>query len=150
MTSDLFGDDLPEQPALTDEQLREMGLKPVRSFIRTDASKAALRTAKHRAKLEEEGRAQLNVVAPLEAHELVKELTRRITAGEDPRAVLSDLAGAQNSQVGKIEPPAPAPAPARKVDVSPAPTLPEADALVVAAAHAPGLRGWLIRRLAGV
>lgn len=28
--------------------------------------------------------------------------------------------------------------------------LPEADALVVAAAHAPGLRGWLIRRLAGV
>nr|CRY97976.1 hypothetical protein [uncultured prokaryote] len=147
MTSDLFGD-LPEQPALTDEQLREMGLKPVRSFIRTDASKAALRTAKHRAKLEEEGRAQLNVVAPLEAHELVKELTRRITAGEDPRAVLSDLAGSQNSQLGKIEPPAPAPA--RKVDVSPAPTLPEADALVVAAAHAPGLRGWLIRRLAGV
>jgi hypothetical protein len=147
MTSDLFGDDLPEQPALTDEQLREMGLKPVRSFIRTDASKAALRTAKHRAKLEEEGRAQLNVVAPLEAHELVKELTRRITAGEDPRAVLSDLAGA-----GKIEPTAPAPA--RKVDVSPAPTptptLPEADALVVAAAHAPGLRGWMIRKLAGV
>ncbi|MGX9079415.1 hypothetical protein ACWTQY_26395, partial [Klebsiella pneumoniae] len=42
------------------------------------------------------------------------------------------------------------PAPAPKVDTSPAPErpskLPEADALVVAAAHAPGLRGWLINR----
>lgn len=147
MTSDLFGDDLPEQPALTDEQLREMGLKPVRSFIRTDASKAALRTARHRAKLEQEGRSQLNVVAPAEARDVLKEIARRTAEGEPMEAVLRDLAGLQRPQA----------APAPKVDVSPASPaperparLPEADAQVVAAAHAPGLRGWLIRRLAGV
>ena len=148
MTSDLFGDDLPEQPPLTDDQLREMGLKPVRSFIRTDASKAALRTARHRAKLEQEGRAQLNVMAPAEARDVLKEIARRTAGGEPIEVVLRDLAGLQRPQA------TPGPAPAPKVDTSPAPErpakLPEADALVVAAAHAPGLRGWLIRRLAGV
>jgi hypothetical protein len=148
MTSDLFGDDLPEQPEhLTDEKLRELGLKPVRSFIRTDASKAALRTAKHRAKLEAEGRAQLNVVAPLEVHELVKEIARRTAAGEDLGVVLSEIAQAQPAPVGPAQPAPVVPAP--KVDTPP-PAAPPEIAKIIEAARRPGFRGWMIRRLAGV
>lgn len=128
---------------LTDDQLEAGGLRQVRAFVRTKASKNALRVQKHREKAAAEGLGQVNVVAPEAARDALKAIAKRTAGGEALEAVLRDLAGA-----------VPGPAPAPKVDTSPAPErpskLPEADALVVAAAHAPGLRGWLIRRLAGV
>lgn len=135
---------------LTDDQLEEGGLRQVRAFVRTRASKNALRVQKHREKAAAEGLGQVNVVAPEAARDVLKAIAKRTAGGEPLEAVLRDLAGLQRPQAV----PGPAPAPAPKVDTSPAPErpskLPEADALVVAAAHAPGLRGWLIRRLAGV
>lgn len=133
---------------LTDEQLEEGGLRQVRAFVRTRASRNALRVKKHREKAAEEGLGQVNVVAPEEARDVLRAIAKRTAGGEPLEAVLRDLAGLQRPQA------APGVAPAPKVDTSPAPErpakLPEADAMVVAAAHAPGLRGWLIRRLAGV
>ena len=122
---------------LTDDQLEAGGLRQVRAFVRTKASKNALRVQKHREKAAAEGLGQVNVVAPDEAKEALRAIAKRTAGGESLEAVLRDLAGLQRPQAG--------PAPAPKVDTSP-----EADAMVVAAAHAPGLRGWLIRRLAGV
>ena len=133
---------------LTDDQLEAGGLRQVRAFVRTKASKNALRVQKHREKAADEGLGQVNVVAPEAARDALKAIAKRTAGGEPLEAVLRDLAGLQRPQA------VPGPAPAPKVDTSPAPErpskLPEADALVVAAAHAPGLRGWLIRRLAGV
>lgn len=131
---------------LTDDQLEEGGLRQVRAFVRTRASKNALRVQKHREKAAADGLGQVNVVAPEAARDALKAIAKRTAGGEPLEAVLRDLAGLQRPQA--------VPAPAPKVDTSPAPErpskLPEADALVVAAAQAPGLRGWLIRRLAGV
>ena len=131
---------------LTDDQLEAGGLRLVRAFVRTRASKNALRVQKHREKAAADGLGQVNVVAPEAARDALKAIAKRTAGGESLEAVLRDLAGLQRPQA--------VPAPAPKVDTSPAPErpskLPEADALVVAAAHAPGLRGWLIRRLAGV
>lgn len=139
---------------LTDDQLEEGGLRQVRAFVRTRASKNALRVQKHREKVAAEGLGQVNVVAPEAARDALRAIAKRTAGGEPLEAVLRDLAGLQRPQAVPGSAPAPAPAPAPKVDTSPAPErpskLPEADALVVAAAHAPGLRGWLIRRLAGV
>lgn len=135
---DLFDDD---QGVLSDDQLSAVGLRPIRAFVRSDASKNALRVKKHREKAAAEGLGQVNVVAPDEAKAALKAIAKRTAAGEPLQAVLRDLAGLQRPDAS-----------APKVDVSPErPAIqPEADALVVAAAHAPGLRGWLIRRLAGV
>ena len=119
---------------LTDDQLEAGGLRQVRAFVRTKASKNALRVQKHREKAADEGLGQVNVVAPEAARDALKAIAKRTAGGEPLEAVLRDLAGLQRPQAG--------PAPAPKVDTS--------DAQVVAAAHAPGLRGWLIRRLAGV
>jgi hypothetical protein len=133
---------------LTDDQLEEGGLRQVRAFVRTRASKNALRVQKHREKVAAEGLGQVNVVAPEAARDALKAIAKRTAGGEPLEAVLRDLTGLQRPQA------VPGPAPAPKVDTSPEAErpskLPEADALVVAAAHAPGLRGWLIRRLAGV
>lgn len=112
---------------LTDDQLEAGGLRQVRAFVRTKASKNALRVQKHREKAAAEGLGQVNVVAPEAARKALKTIAKRTSGGEPLEAVLRDLAGLQSPQA-----------------------VPEADALVVAAAHAPGLRGWLIRRLAGV
>jgi len=112
---------------LTDDQLEAGGLRQVRAFVRTKASKNALRVQRHREKAAAEGLGQVNVVAPEAARKALKTIAKRTSGGEPLEAVLRDLAGLQSPQA-----------------------VPEADALVVAAAHAPGLRGWLIRRLAGV
>lgn len=130
---------------LTDDQLEEGGLRQVRAFVRTRASRNALRVQKHREKAAAEGLGQVNVVAPEAARDVLKAIAKRTAGGEPLEAVLRDLAGLQRPQAV----PGPAPAPAPKAPERPS-KLPEADALVVAAAHAPGLRGWLIRRLAGV
>jgi hypothetical protein len=129
---------------LSDEQLEEGGLRQVRAFVRTRASKNALRVAKHREKAEAEGLQQVNVVAPVEIRDALKEIAKRTASGEPLAVVLRDLAGIQAPSAPTPELATQRPAP------KPAPELPQADALVIAAAHAPGVKGWLIRRLAGV
>jgi len=118
---------------LTDDQLQAGGLRPVKAFVRTRVSRNAMRVKKHREKAAQEGLEQVNVVAPPDAREVVKLIAKRTAAGEPLEAVLLDLTKS--------------PAPVRKVDT---PALASTDAALISAAHRPGLRGWLIRRLAGL
>lgn len=65
-----FVEDLKENPvdssgALTDEQLKDGGLVPVNAFMRTRASKNALRVRKCKKNAEAEGVKQINVQAPV-------------------------------------------------------------------------------------
>lgn len=121
--------------ALTEDDLLAGGLAPVRAFVRTKAGKAATRQKRHREKLESGGVKQVNIVAPAEAHPVIKMLAERLREGEDLQAVLRDLAktGAQT----------PAAAPRNK----PKPTV-EADP-VNQVIERGGWRAWLLRWLLG-
>jgi hypothetical protein len=67
---------------LTDEQLEDGGLRQIKAFVRTNASKNALRVAKAKELKAEQGIKQLNVQAPKELHDVLKEIARLTTAGE--------------------------------------------------------------------
>lgn len=124
---------------LTDDQLEAGGLRQVRAFVRTKASKNALRVQKHREKAAAEGLGQVNVVAPEAARKALKTIAKRTSGGEPLEAVLRDCLASVMTEESPV------------MGATITATAPlEVDAMVVAAAHAPGLRGWLIRRLAGV
>lgn len=120
---------------LSEDDLLAGGLTPVRAYVRTRAGKAASRQQRHRKKLESGGAKQVNIVAPVEAHPVLKVLAERLREGEDLQAVLRDLAktGAQTS----------AAAPRNK----PKPTV-EADP-VNQVIERGGWRAWLLRWLLG-
>lgn len=73
----------PVDPAavLTDEQLRDGGLAKVDAFVRTKASKNALRQQRHKEKQEAAGIKQLNVMMPETAHDTIKQLVARVKEG---------------------------------------------------------------------
>lgn len=124
---------------LTDDQLEAGGLRQVRAFVRTKASRNALRVQKHREKAAAEGLGQVNVVAPEAARKALKTIAKRTSGGEPLEAVLRDCLASVMTEESPV------------MGATITATAPlEVDAMVVAAAHAPGLRGWLIRRLAGV
>lgn len=124
---------------LTDDQLEAGGLRQVRAFVRTRASRNALRVQKHREKAAAEGLGQVNVVAPEAARKALKTIAKRTSGGEPLEAVLRDCLASVMTEESPV------------MGATITATAPlEVDAMVVAAAHAPGLRGWLIRRLAGV
>jgi hypothetical protein len=115
---------------LTDSDLEDGGLRQVRAFVRTKASKNALRVKKHRDKAEAEGLQQVNVIAPEEARAVVKQIAKRTASGEPLGHVLQEIAG-----------------------YAPKVYTPDTDPLaakIIAAARSQGLRGWLIRKLARV
>ena len=101
--------------ALTDEQLELGGLTPVRSFVRTKASKNALRVRKAKEKREagETGpaRKQLNLQAPPEpeARETLKEISAALLKQQ---ITIDDLAGLLKKQ-GPLDPQSSAAAPAQ-------------------------------------
>ena len=124
---------------LTDEQLEEGGLRPVQAFVRTRASKNALRVARAKENKAEQGIKQVNVQAPENIHTALKEIAKRTAAGES-------LADAVAHAVPELQKPIIPPA-------SPIPDQPLADdvaAKVVEAVKKPGLKSWLIKKLAGI
>lgn len=123
---------------LTEDDLLAGGFAPVRAYVRTKAGKAATRQRKHREKLENEGVKQVNILAPAEAHPVIKALAERLRQGEDVQAVLRDLA--------KDGAPA-APAPGAKPQPKPRPaTTADPVAQVI---ERGGWRAWLLRWLLG-
>lgn len=125
---------------LTEDDLLAGGLTPVRAFVRTRAGKAATRQQRHREKLENEGVKQVNILAPAEAHPVIKALAERLRQGEDVQAVLRDLArpGATTAPEAKPQPrPKPKPKPATEAD-------PVAEVI-----ERGGWRAWLLRWLLG-
>lgn len=80
---------------LTDEQLEKGGLQQVRAFVRTKASKNALRVAKAKAKREAEGIKQINMQAPTSAHSALKSIAKACTEGSSIEQAISAATGAQ-------------------------------------------------------
>ena len=76
---------------LTDEQLEAGGLQQVRAFVRTKASKNALRVAKAKAKREENGIRQLNIQAHESAHQALRELAKATASGSSLEQALEQL-----------------------------------------------------------
>lgn len=92
-----FVEDLKENPVdpsvvLTDEQLKEGGLVSVNAFMRTKASKNALRVRKSKEKAEAGGVKQINVQAPVETHAVIKQIADRAKSGEPVQSVINSLA----------------------------------------------------------
>lgn len=101
---------------LTEDDLLAGGFAPVRAYVRTKAGKAATRQRKHREKLENEGVRQVNLMAPVEAHPVIKALAERLRQGEDLQTVLRDLAKGGAPAAPEAKPrPKPKPEPADPV-----------------------------------
>ena len=123
---------------LTEDDLLAGGLAPVRAYVRTRAGKAATRQQRHREKLEKEGVKQVNIVAPAEAHPVIKALAERLRQGEDLQTVLRDLAkGGAPAAPAPGAKPRPKPKPATTAD-------PVAEVI-----ERGGWRAWLLRWLLG-
>ena len=80
---------------LTDEDLEAGGLQQVRAFVRTKASKNALRVAKAKAKKEKIGIKQLNIQAHESAHEVLRELAKATASGSSIEQAISAVTQAQ-------------------------------------------------------
>lgn len=124
---------------LTDEQLEDGGLRQVKAFVRTRASKNALRVAKSKEVRAEQGIKQVNVQAPEQVHTALKEIARRTTAGES-------IAEAIAHAVPELAP--------KPVEAPLAPSAPVIDdqptQKLLEAVKKPGFRSWMIKKLAGI
>lgn len=89
------GQPIDVETALSDDQLEEGGLKPVKAWVRTKQAGNAARTKRYKERKQELGVKQLNLQAPQETHEALREIAARTRAGEPLKRVLSDLAGAE-------------------------------------------------------
>lgn len=132
---------------LTDDQLEEGGLRQVRAFVRTRASRNALRVQKHREKAAAEGLGQVNVVAqrPRGRAQGHSEAHGRVSPWRPSCAIWRAYSAPRRCRGRHLH---------RKLThrqrlsarrscqrLTPWWSLPRTR---------PGLRGWLIRRLAGV
>ncbi len=94
------GQPIDVEKALSDDQLEDGGLKPVRAWVRTKQAGNAARTKRYKERKEELGVKQLNLQAPQETHEVLREIAARTRSGEPLSSVLQELAGGE--QVGLI------------------------------------------------
>jgi len=81
--------------ALTNDQLQEGGLKPVQAWVRTKQATNAARTKRYKDRKQAQGVKQLNLQAPEETHQVLREIATRTRSGEPLAAVLFDLSGPQ-------------------------------------------------------
>lgn len=77
--------------ALPDDVLVAGGLRKVNAFIRAEPSANAVRIRRARKKAEENGNAQINVLAPVCAHQTIKELAKALQAGRSAQSVFEGL-----------------------------------------------------------
>lgn len=86
----------PQDPekVLTDEQLQEGGLVPVKAFMRTKQSRNALRVKAKREKAQEErGVSQVNVQAPEEAQEPIRAIAKETRDGKSVAEAVQAVTG---------------------------------------------------------
>jgi hypothetical protein len=121
---------------LTDDELEDGGLRPIKAFVRTRASKNALRVAKSKEAKAEQGIKQVNVQAPEPVHSVLKEIAKLTSAGES-------IAEAIAHAVPELAP-KPVEAPVSPV-IADQPTQKLLDAV-----KKPGFRSWMIKKLAGI
>ena len=129
---------LDSDKALSDEQLIEGGLAPVRAFVRTKTGKSALRAQRHKEKAASVGVKQINVMAPESVQPTIREIAKRTKNGEDLVEVMTSLLPDREEQ---------APPTTQTTPEPPKQTNPEDDR-VLAVIHAGGWRGRLIRMIA--
>lgn len=94
------GQPIDVETALSDDQLEEGGLKPVRAWVRTKQAGNAARTKRYKDRKEELGVKQLNLQAPQETHDVLRQIAARTRAGEPLSSVLEELTGGE--RVGLI------------------------------------------------
>ena len=124
---------------LTDDELEDGGLRPIKAFVRTRASKNALRVAKSKEAKAEQGIKQVNVQAPEPVHSVLKEIAKLTSAGES-------IAEAIAHAVPEL-----APKPVQAPVAPPAPVIADQGTQkLLAAVKKPGFRSWMIKKLAGI
>ena len=89
-----------ETPEVTDEQLRELGLKKSVAYLKDNSGKSgsAKRKEKSREKQKEAGIEQVTVAAAEPVRQIVKQLAERTKAGESIETVLASLVPATTQQ----------------------------------------------------
>lgn len=92
-----------KEQCLTDQELEEGGLRPVRTWARTTASKNALRIKKHNEKLEEQGIKQLNMKAPIAQHEALKAITAALVEGKSIDQAVAETVPAVTAKAKELE-----------------------------------------------
>lgn len=117
-----------EKRVLGDEELHAGGLRPVRSWVRTKASRNALRQRRMREREEAQGIKQVTVKTKPEYHDAVKQLAQVSREGDLVQALRTLLEQLDPDSVRDLDP---------------------ADRRLLQAARVPGLRARLIRMLAG-
>ena len=88
-----FIEDIEESPldlgsVLADEQLQAAGFVKTEAFVRTKSSKAAQRSSKHKQMKLVEGWKQLNIMAPIELHETLKQIAK---TGSMPEPIIKEV-----------------------------------------------------------
>lgn len=61
---------------LSDQTLQQGGLVPVQAWMRTEKTRNALRVARSREKQEQNGMKQLNLLAPIDLHDLLRSVAK--------------------------------------------------------------------------
>lgn len=92
-----------KEECLTNEDLYKGGLRPVEAFVRTNASKNALRIKKHNEKLEEQGIKQINVKAPIAQHEALKAITAALVEGKSIDQAVAEIVPAVAAKAQELE-----------------------------------------------
>lgn len=82
--------DFPIDPAdiLTDEDLKNGGLIKTEAWFRTNSSASALRASRYRDKKETQGLKQINLLAPIELHETLRQIAR---TGRMPEPTIKEV-----------------------------------------------------------
>jgi hypothetical protein len=81
---------------VSDDALAAVGLLKVQAFVRSEAASAnSTRLKRARKKAADAGRAQVNVVAPVAAHAIIKEMAREMQGGMSARGSLERLLSAE-------------------------------------------------------
>jgi hypothetical protein len=89
-------------PPLSNADLARGGLCRADAWIRPEKSANARRMERKHCKLEDSGLRQVNIVAPIAFHDVLKGIGQRMRAGEDPYGVMLDvIVGGAVSQEGQ-------------------------------------------------
>ena len=102
MTSSPDVRDASLAPPLSDADLARGGLFRTDAWVRPGKSTNAKQCDRKRSKREDAGFRQVNIVAPIAFHDVMKGIGRRMKAGEDPYGVMLDvIVGGAVSQEGQ-------------------------------------------------
>ena len=100
-----------DQERMTDAELMERGFVKVQAFTRADSAGAKTRTAERsqrfREKALEAGAAQINIVAPKADHAALKDLAKKLQAGQRLEQAMESMLAANKAAASEVGTPSP-------------------------------------------